>query len=649
MRTSTLKLRAVLWLGALASLWACGDADPTTSWPREVTGMADHQRRKGVEGTPRDDVAAVVAALPNATLKRAGATGVAEIIVGALGKAAPEELKEGATEPLSAIARAFLVDTSELRLFHARQDAQGFHHFRYQQTRDGLDVVNGGIDIHATSDGTIFFAVGHGRGDWESSALPRLDKTTVASKVRATRPQAQLSQQRLVYYLKPDGVALSWELLFDKETFNESRVFVDANTGAVIDSFRTSHAFFQGLAVYDRNHADATYVIRAAEKKKWGPWVGPPAQAATVHQSVHDAWSTVQTVRQTLANVLVKDHYPGSSDFEEIHKGVGCIKAVTRFGVAANHNNAWWHGTAQANFFGTGDKLVETWKNTSIVAHEMGHGALDTRNAIAGGGRGPLHEHVADLYGVIGSERGYCIGQGSWTHTTTCLRDFRNPRAGYGTTSVPDHNYFATGAAHRDNQILNHAFWMMAEGEKHVRNGAAIGTTATIPDTQPIAFGKNATARLWINGYTNFLPATGVQFRDSRSALELQVMMEGYFLTGECGSYGEDWYNACEYDITTVFDVVGIPGVAPAGTLPEWDGDVVAGDCSSAGAATPRLAPVDDAEVPIDDGTECCTTCADPVPDPDPVPFPPPARDTGRADVDTEQPVIGVEIDLSGR
>lgn len=183
----------------------------------------------------------------------------------------------------------------------------------------------------------------------------------------------------------------------------------------------------------------------------------------------------------------------------------GNITAVVRIGEYAN---ASWNGNLKIMLFGN----VEPYAGAlDVVGHELTHGLTESSAGLVYENQsGALNESFSDIFGEMVEAR--VEGRNDWrmgSRLSAALRDFANPGSltigGLNRpyparmsefVQLPNTDDADHGGVHLNSSIINHAFWLLAEG-------------------LPGAIGRAEAARIFFRCLTQHLQAQS-QFVDAR-------------------------------------------------------------------------------------------------------------------------------------
>jgi Zn-dependent metalloprotease len=151
----------------------------------------------------------------------------------------------------------------------------------------------------------------------------------------------------------------------------------------------------------------------------------------------------------------------------------GNITAIVRVG---EYDNASWNGNLKIMLFGT----VQPYAGAlDVVGHELTHGLTEnSANLVYENQPGALNESFSDIFGEM--VEAHVEGQPDWkmgTRLNKIFRDFKNPGSliieganrPYPSKmseflQLPNTDDADHGGVHLNSSIMNHCFWLLAEG-----------------------------------------------------------------------------------------------------------------------------------------------------------------------------------------
>ena len=213
--------------------------------------------------------------------------------------------------------------------------------------------------------------------------------------------------------------------------------------------------------------------------------------------------------------------------------------------VGNNTTNAFWHTLNDR--LGLIQIHAPLLQNPEVIMHELGHGIVSFSSELVYEGQaGALNEAYGDAVGVSFSawrnNRMDTPSAEDWSLRLgrKAIRDFSFPTK---IKDMPDHyseRYTGSkdhGGVHINSSIINHAFYLLAEGGEHRRLGGI-----AVP-----ALGMSKTLKIWHYGTTNILTPTS-DFRDARYAFAEAAEI----------IYGK--YSDERTAVHQAFDAVGVKG-----------------------------------------------------------------------------------------
>ena len=480
-----------------------------------------------------------------------GERGVPQFLAGDLGAygAAPE----AARSFLTANAAAFGFDADpEVRLVRAERDELGLEHVFVRQEVGGVPVWGAESALHLDASGRAYAWGGTLHpGAARVSTRPALGAATALDAARAavgaTEERASIPadgiaeavdwtpQTNLVVYPGEDGYALAYHVrvFVDRPEPANWEVFVDAQTGAVLDRFNSLHtadpraphpaplgaplgggvaealaspvfadspAIGSGKSLYDGTVSiptqfhDGTYRLYDTTR---GPaylrTLSAGGQPVTPGSDVTDSdnkftkKSQQAAVSAHAAVVKVFDYYKdthGRSGYDNANANVTSIVNFTVWPDGAGWNNAIWNGAYM--IFGDGDgDLFSPLVDLDIVAHEYTHAVTNaTAGLIYRDESGALNEAVSDIMAMMVDRDDFYIGEDSFTPGTSgdALRYLDDPSR----DDQPDHyddRYRGSGdngGVHYNSGIAaKQAYLMIAGGTFHGQTVRAVGRSVT--------------------------------------------------------------------------------------------------------------------------------------------------------------------------
>lgn len=355
----------------------------------------------------------------------------------------------------------------------------GLFYAAYERTYRGLDVVGGDVVVVADGKGSVRETV--------TASSPTIDLDTTAGlapssaiEVARTRVSTvdQVAAPRLVV-LARDSATLAYEVVVTGTAASGNpsvlHVFVDATTGAVLDSWDdvkagTGNSFYNGNPVTittQRSGNTFTMIdptrsgVRCARQGQqpfsgpddvWGNGSGTNLETACV-----DALYAAQRQWDMLSSWLGRNGINGSG---------GGFPAFVGLAQA----NAFWNGSSAT--FGRSSDGQRQVVPMDVVAHEFGHGIFQFTPGGSGGSneKGGLNESTGDIFGALteafannpNDPPDYEVGEEVNLVGSGPIRFMHNP------SLAGDPNCFSSAVpgmeVHAAAGVQNHWFYLLAEG-----------------------------------------------------------------------------------------------------------------------------------------------------------------------------------------
>lgn len=403
-----------------------------------------------------------------------------------------------------ATAKSFLRDNAallllidpdqELQLAHRQPDPLGGEVLRFTQQYQDLPVWPAEIGVHLGASGDIKLVDGAYVATPEAvSMTPALAPSDAAAKARdavEAGSSARVGTPELIVYAPMDqasrlawkadvSVSLdkSWWVVIDAQT-GETLVAISRVTrGSVPGSGRDLFGVNRSLNVWQSN---ATYYIFDASKPMFNSTTEagrievydaalvPPDQLWWLHyvtSSSANSWSLPDAVSASFNLSQTYDYYYSRFARNSFNDQGSNMIAIVRIG---GYPNACWNNDFKIMVFGNADNYAGS---LDIVGHEATHGVV---SSIGSQGvlmyqdqSGALNEAFADIFGEMVEAR--TRGTNDWligSELNNVLRSMANPAA-YCQPETMSQFIITTadyGGVHRNNGIINRAYFLLAAG-----------------------------------------------------------------------------------------------------------------------------------------------------------------------------------------
>jgi len=377
----------------------------------------------------------------------------------------------------------------ELNLVSEKADNLGKTHLKFQQVYQGIPVWGARTIVHFEDDQTIYLVGGQLIPTPQISTKPAVSEAAastqalgVIKKLLTANDDLQAKAELVVYpFQKTARLVQLVTVTSPTDGGLRWRVFVDAQTGEVIDKFNDIEFdgpdTGQGPDVHDVNQTfpiyllsgdyimyDATRVAPIYTYENYyggGPistdpdgdkiWDDNPGEKADVSGHVN-AGLTIDYFWNTF----------GRSSFD----GAGS-DLIVNVHDSAYVNNAYWNGAALNFADGDGVNYLPFSGSLDVVAHEFSHGVTDyTAGLIYRFQSGALNESFSDVFGSCVDRDDWLLGEEIRLSPPGFIRSMEDPTL----TGQPDHmdNYLwypietDNGGVHINSGIPNHAFYFAA-------------------------------------------------------------------------------------------------------------------------------------------------------------------------------------------
>ncbi len=401
----------------------------------------------------------------------------------------------------------------ELTLKSNRTDPMGKQHLRFHQYYQNIPVWNCALTVHLDKAGDVELVDGaFFPSPKKLSTQPIYSADQAIEKARLWIPHGADavetdSPQLVIYPEQGQQPRLAWEVKLSAALNHQWLVLVDANNGtqilaynqvndaATVGSGQDLFGNQQQLNIYEQSNQ---FVMADTSKPMFqGGSAFPISENTGViyifddkNQSLIDDEGNVdlsesielarsenpnsgwpQAAVSTAFNLSATyDYYSQVHARNSIDGDGGSIIAIVRFGD--NLNNAFWNG----QFIALGDAHPFAGA-LDVVGHELTHGVIDdTANLMNRNQSGALNEAFSDIFGE--AIEVHTFGQADWIsggQLDTPLRSLRDPRSltsprtgdPYPATMSEFVELPATldnGGVHINSSIINHAFYLLAEG-----------------------------------------------------------------------------------------------------------------------------------------------------------------------------------------
>lgn len=402
----------------------------------------------------------------------------------------------------------------EMRLDKVQHDELGHRHIRFRQTHRGVPLWANGLIVQLDKEGNAVSMHGAYSPSPSSKLITRPTVQVAASVAQARAAveggeHAQVPEPELVIHAPLRGMSrLAWKVEVNVSDHARWQVFVDAASGKVLSTHSLvceAATVGSGLDLFGVKRSlnvwkdGTTFGMVDTSKNMYDPASTPPDpdqtrgaifvldaanQAPDADGNIDlglassgnaNAWSVKDAVSASFNLSLTYDYYKDKHDRDSLDGANGTIYGVVRYRQEAGQPmaNAFWNGAAM--FFGTAEPYAGA---TDVVGHELTHGVVThSADLVYKNQSGALNEAFADIFGEMvearakGGRPDWLIGGPPLRTADKALRDFINPNnvsCSLAPCPAKMSQYIRTqqdnGGVHLNSSIINHAYYLLAEG-----------------------------------------------------------------------------------------------------------------------------------------------------------------------------------------
>ncbi|SEH05744.1 M4 family metallopeptidase [Candidatus Venteria ishoeyi] len=389
----------------------------------------------------------------------------------------------------------------ELQLIKQTTDSIGRTRIRYTQQYRGIPVWPAELNVHLDKQGNVDMM----NGTYMPSPNKTISLQPALTVEQATQKamdelnnptDAETTNPELIFFASGNAaIRLAWKLRVSPDVFERWLMVVDAINGNILAHYNEimfSHVRGSGRDLDNRLkdlelwEANGIYYMIDTSKDMYIPTSKLPNLNNTKGViAVYDLHNQRRSPKLAQSISKNSDFLPdavsaafGISEaydyFRERHKRLGIdgkkgtIKGIVR--AHSNMKNAFWDGKAM--YFGDGWPFAGA---LDVVGHELMHGVTEnTAGLVYWKQAGALNEAFSDIFGEMIEAR--TNGRLDWMVGTSLpapLRNMKNPPSKViGKLGQPYPNKMSNfvythedhGGVHLNSSIINHAFYLLAEG-----------------------------------------------------------------------------------------------------------------------------------------------------------------------------------------
>ncbi|MEO6588677.1 MAG: M4 family metallopeptidase, partial [Pyrinomonadaceae bacterium] len=432
-------------------------------------------------------------------------------------------------------------------------DDLGMAHTRVRQTVNGVPVWEGEAIVHLTKEGDLSVITDDLKENISVNTQPNFSgKDAIELAENMYRGKAELTdtpKSELFVYRSEDRDHLVYRVETPRIDGSDQTavpvVFVDAQTGEKVFEYNnlqtgTGSSLYSGTVTINTSSVGSTYYMEDLTRKQGTFNMNSTGNESTGTGGTQSRFSgTDDSWTATIERAGVDAHYGAAKTYDyylNVHgrngidgsggpgtttsaaNGVGLVVSRVHFGSSGRYNNAFWYNNQMSYGDGDGSSFTPL-TTTDICGHEMSHGVTErTANLTYSNESGALNEATSDIFGAMVeayadgavSSNTWKIGEDAYTPGTSgdALRRMDNPNA----VGDPDHyslRYTGTadsGGVHTNSSIVNHAYYLMADGGTNRVSGVAVTGIGTI-----------AMEKIWYRALTTYF-TSGTNFSAARTA-----------------------------------------------------------------------------------------------------------------------------------
>ncbi|MFJ3632825.1 M28 family peptidase [Streptomyces sp. NPDC090112] len=400
----------------------------------------------------------------------------------------------------------------------------------YERSYRGLPVVGGDAVVLADGSGKVRAL--------QSASAVRIDVATrpsVTAKAAETTSRTQLAavdkveSSRLVVRLRQDKPVLAWETVLSGRTKtapSKLHVFVDARTGAVVDSYDdvvagTGNSKWNGPGPVsiDTTASGSTFTLRDPSRTGLSC---ADYSTGTVFSKSSDSWGTGNPTSKETGCVDLM--FAAQKQWDMLGQWLG-RNGVSGNGrsfpakVGLNDLNAYWDGSSVT----IGRNSANEWiAGVDVVAHEYGHAIDSNTPGGTSGQEAGLGEATGDIFGALTEAYinqpapydtpDYTVGEVINLQGRGPIRNMYNPPAVNNdpacySSAIPGTEVHAAAGP------LNHWFYLLAEG---TNPGGGKPSSSTCNQTSLTGVGIQNAGKIFYGGM--LLKTSGMSYKKYRTA-----------------------------------------------------------------------------------------------------------------------------------
>ena len=407
-----------------------------------------------------------------------------------------------------------------LKVKDTQTDELGMTHVRYNQSINGVNVEGSEVIVHFNKDnevvsvnGRVNQTIADDAVDTTASLSSNAALQVATSSVNAPEELTYEPTTELVVYPfeGENHTAYKVNVNFMGDEPGNWFVFVDANTGEIIDKYnglmhademKTQKGVGKGVLGDHRElHITQVKEPKSGTQFTLADYFHNGLEGIITYDAKNDGSSSNDTLYVGNSAAFIGDydraavdaHYNSEKVYEYYlnehgrnsldGKGMAIISKVH---YGNNYNNASWNGRWMTYGDGDGEFFISLSAGLDVAAHEMTHGVIThTASLVYRNQPGALNESFADVFGALVDDDDWEMGEdimapAAKADGVTRLRSLSDPnsvvvsnaqRAAYGSGVYPAHmdEFYHmplnvdNGGVHVNSSITNHAAYLIGE------------------------------------------------------------------------------------------------------------------------------------------------------------------------------------------
>ncbi|MEV6347436.1 M4 family metallopeptidase [Actinoplanes sp. NPDC051851] len=432
-------------------------------------------------------------------------------------------------------ARAGLFAASGSDAFAGRNikiDADGESHVHLNRTYQGVSVLGGDVIAHLTAAGSLTGVTRTQKSALTLSTTPGLTAAQATAKAAAAlKGTGVLSRATLMVDAIEDSPVLVWKTaVLNEAEMTLTHVLVDANTGAVVDSWAEEQTvtgsgtgYYVGSVSLDTTLSSGTYQLKDPNRgnnytvSMGNRYIG----SGTLVTDSDNVWGT-----GTLANdqTLAVDAQFGVATTWDYYKNTFGRNGIADDGAGSysrvhygrSYDNAYWSDDCFCMTYGDGDgSSYGPFTSLDVAGHEMTHGVTaNSAGLVYTGESGGLNEAMSDIFGTLvefyaansNDVADYLIGE-ELVIDGDPLRYMDDPSKD-GSSAKCWSSTVKNLDVHYSSGVANHAFFLLAVGSgAHTVNGVSY-SSPTCNSGTVTGIGNTAAGAIFYRALTTYMTSS---------------------------------------------------------------------------------------------------------------------------------------------